>query len=296
MTANQMLAGLCATWMAISMAHAAERHSDVKYSPPEGFAGHRWGAMRFIFERLPEQPLAVSAGWIHPQEKSVSFTCRPMPYRGPIMNGPVPACEYDATRNTLHRSHHGGGFYVLSEYTIDGQGFELGAGEDAVVLHPVVYQFCANWRHSNKRKVPENFGFLNRFCGVRLTFQSESRDELAKLPADHETVYDKALEHLLAKFGLPDRFRRKGKVIIETPGEDSAANAEPKYSIWRWCPPSRADAFTIDCEASVTLTIEPVSGRGTILYSTPILWQYAYARQKNGHKGEWLYKTLHALE
>ena len=140
MTAKQ-LAGLCATWMAFSMAHAAERHADVKYSPPEGFAGHRWGAMRFIFERLPEEPLAVSAGWIHPQEKSVSFTCRPMPYRGPIMNGPVPACEYDATRNTLHRSHHGGGFYVLSEYAIDGQGFELGEGEDAVVLYPVVYQF-----------------------------------------------------------------------------------------------------------------------------------------------------------
>ena len=298
---NKTRIGKSGLWVACVLASmaplamAAEKYSDVKYLPPDGFAGYQWGQLRLAFERLPSEPLGVGAGWIHPQEKSVGFTCRPMPYMGPRMDNTIAACAYDATLNTMHRTTQGGGFYVLSEYAIDGQGFQLGKGEESVVLYPVVYQFCANWRHSNKRVMPKDFGFRDKFCGVRLEFQSESREELAKLPAEHVTVYDRALEQLLVKFGYPDQFRRQGKVIIESPDGTTAAT-DRQYSIWRWCPPSKANAFRIDCPASVTLTIDPVSGRGTILYSTPSLWEYAYARHNNGHKGEWLYATLHALE
>ena len=44
----------------------------------------------------------------------------------------------------------------------------------------------------------------------------------------------------------------------------------------------------------MTLTIEPKSGQGMVLYSTPSLWEYAFSREHNGHQGDWLYKTLHA--
>jgi hypothetical protein len=40
--------------------------------------------------------------------------------------------------------------------------------------------------------------------------------------------------------------------------------------------------------------VEPSTGRGTVLYSTPLLWEFAYAREKNGHKGDKLFRMLHA--
>ena len=208
------------------------------------------------------------------------------------MNGPVPGCVFQSTFKTLHKTTEGGGFYVLSEYTVDGQGFRMGNEQDGVVLHPVIYQFCANWDET-KKKVPEYFASVNKFCGVRMVFQSESHEELAKLPADHVTVYDRMLEKLLAKYGQPDRFVRRGQVLIENPDEASTPGVERQYSTWRWCP-ARATAFHTDCTASVTLTIEPVSGQSMVLYSTPLLWEYAFAREKNGYKGDWLYKILHA--
>jgi hypothetical protein len=33
---------------------------------------------------------------------------------------------------------------------------------------------------------------------------------------------------------------------------------------------------------------------GTLLYSTPLLWEYAFARENNGFKGDRLFKLLHA--
>jgi hypothetical protein len=31
-----------------------------------------------------------------------------------------------------------------------------------------------------------------------------------------------------------------------------------------------------------------------VLYATPVLWEYAFAREHNGFKGDRLYKLLHA--
>jgi hypothetical protein len=31
-----------------------------------------------------------------------------------------------------------------------------------------------------------------------------------------------------------------------------------------------------------------------VLYSTPLLWEFAYARENNGYKGDKLFKLLHA--
>ena len=81
---------------------------------------------------------------------------------------------------------------MLSEYAIDGQGFRMGDEQDGVVLHPIIYQICANWDET-KKKVPAFFEAVNKFCGMRLVFQSESHEELAKLPAGYVTVYDRLL-------------------------------------------------------------------------------------------------------
>jgi hypothetical protein len=42
------------------------------------------------------------------------------------------------------------------------------------------------------------------------------------------------------------------------------------------------------------MSINPTTGVGTVLYSTPLLWEYAYARENNGFKGDHLFNLLHA--
>ena len=193
---------------------------------------------------------------------------------------------------TMRQRVKGGGNHVLSEYTVDDQGARYGDGPDAILLHPVIYQFCANW-DSSKREVPANFDEMNKFCGVRLMFETETSDELRKLPADHVTNYDRVLAKLVARFGKPDKFSRRGKVIIETMEDDIAYREDRQNRAWRWCPASESGSQTT-CTASVVLSLEPSTGVATVLYSTPQLWQFAYARENNGYKGDKLYRMLHA--
>lgn len=280
--------------MVLVMSSALAAGKKAKYVPPSGFQGHAWGELRSKFDRLPAEPIGVGAAWTNPVQKEVAWNCVPPPPLGATMSGAPEGCDFYATLLQLRRSTEGGGFYVLSEYAIPDQGFRMGDEKNGVVLHPIVYQFCANWDET-KKEVPPNFEELNKFCGMRLMFQSESREELAKLPRDHVTVYDRMLEHLLAKYGRPDNFVRRGQVVIETEEGETADQKERKFSIWRWCP-ARDKAFHTTCEASVVLTIDPKSGMGMVLYSTPLLWEYAYARENNGFKGDRLYRILHAKQ
>jgi hypothetical protein len=128
---------------------------------------------------------------------------------------------------------------------------------------------------------------------MRLEFKVETREELAKLPMDHVTVYDRMVEQLVERFGQPAGYVRRGKVLIETKEGESESAFGRKFSIYRWCP-AGGDGFHTDCKASVVLSIDPATGQGTVLYSAPTLWEFANARETNGHKGERLYKLLHA--
>jgi hypothetical protein len=280
-------------FVSLNPAEAADKPKRVKYVAPEGFAGRTWGELRSSFDRLPEEPIGVGAGYMLSKEKQAAFTCVPGRPSGGTMSGVVDGCDFQATLLRIRKEYEGGGFYVLSEYAIPEQGFRMGEEKDGVLLHPVVYQFCANWSESVKKKQqPPNFDAINQFCGVRLQFQSETREELAKLPADHVTVYDRVLGQLLKKYGEPAGFLRRGQVTIETEEGETSNASERKFSIWRWCP-ANIDGFHTECKASVVLSINPATGLGTVLYSTPLLWEYAYARETN-KKGDRLYKLLHA--
>jgi hypothetical protein len=181
---------------------------------------------------------------------------------------------------------------VLSEFTIEEQGFRYGDETEGVVLHPVIYQFCANWDET-RREVPPTFDEINQFCGVRLMFKSDTREQLRGKPAEYVTNYDRMLEKLLAKFGKPDNFARRGTVVIETLEGESSDQADRKFSIYRWCPARDTNGLHTSCTASVVLSLDPATGVGTVLYSTPLLWEFAYAREKN-KKGDRLYRMLHA--
>jgi hypothetical protein len=281
--------------LVVTAAQASESGKRVKYQPPEGFAGHKWGDLRGSFERLPEAPVGVAAAWMRTQQKQNGFHCVPNVRIGATQAGAQDMCNFEETLLRLRSEFQGGGTYVLSEFAIDGQGFKFGEGDSGVVFHPVVYQFCANWTGNRNKGAPPNFDELNKFCGMRFMFQSENREELRKLPADHETTYDRVLAKLLARYGRPKGFLRRGQVIIETVDGDSSDPSDRKFSIWRWCP-AVGDGLRTECEASVTLWLDPVSGTGTVLYSTPLLWEYAYARQNYGFKGDPLYRVLHARQ
>jgi len=281
------LTAFCAT-----QTPAANSGKRVRYVAPDGFAAHKWGDLRTSFDRLPDEPIGVGAAWMKPKEKESTFTCVPNSAAPSPSGGANEACDFQATLLRLRKSFEGGGFYVLSEYTIKDQGFRYGDEADGVVLHPVVYQFCANWSQT-KREVPPKFDEMNKFCGMRLVFQSESREQLAKLPGDYVTSYDRMLEKLLSKFGRPEGYLRRGRVVIETLEGDSSDAGDRKFSIWRWCP-AHDDGFHTGCDASVVLSLDPATGVGTVLYSTPLLWEYAFARENNGYKGDRLFKMLHA--
>jgi hypothetical protein len=272
--------------------NAADTPAKVKYVPPEGFAGYKWDQLRTSFDRLPTEPIGVGAAWMTPVEKETTFNCIPVANTGGQINGAVGGCDFQATLLQLRKSFEGGGFYVLSEYTIEDQGFRYGDEADGVVLHPIIYQFCANWDET-KREVPPKFDEINKFCGVRLMFKSDTREELRGKPAEYVTNYDRMLDKLVAKFGKPDNFARRGKVVIETLEGESSDQADRKFSIYRWCPAQDTNGLHTSCSASVVLSMDPATGVGTVLYSTPLLWEFAYAREKN-KKGDRLYRMLHA--
>jgi hypothetical protein len=290
-----MRSGLICLLLLMSAAHASESGKRVQYQPPEGFAGHQWGDLRSSFDRLPDEPRGVAAAWMRTQQKQSGFHCVPNVSIGQQQSGAQDFCNFQETLLRLRTEFTGGGVYVLSEYAIDGQGFQFGEGDAGVVLHPVIYQFCANWTGNRKKGAPPNFDELNKFCGMRFMFQSESREELRKLPSDHETTYDRVLEKLLAKYGRPKGFLRRGQVLIETLEGDSSDPSDRRFSIWRWCP-AVGDGLRTECTASVVLWLDPATGVGTVLYSTPLLWEYAYARQNYGFKGDPLYRVLHARD
>lgn len=265
----------------------------IKYIAPEGFGGHKWGDLRTSFERLPENPVGVGAAWMQPKEKQTSVTCVPIPPIGPQMSGAPEGCDFQATLLRYRKTFEGGGTYILSEYSIEGQGFRFGSEADGIVLHPVVYQFCANWGQTKKSEPPPNFDDINKFCGMKFVFESETREQLRNLPDEHITTYDRILEKLMAKYGRPEGFQKRGKVVIETLEGESSDPADRKFSIWRWCP-AKGNGLHTNCAASVVLSLDPATGQGTVMYSTPTLWEFAYARENYGFKGDRLFRILHA--
>lgn len=278
-----------------AVAVAAAEGKRVKYVPPEGFAGHKWGDLRTTFDRLPEKPIGVGAAWMRSIEKTEGFSCVPVYNPGTQISGAIEGCDFQATLLRLRKTFEGGGTYVLSEYTIGEQGFRFGDDADAVVLHPVVYEFCANWPGSAKKRAetPPDFDKFNKFCGMRFLFESETREQLRALPNDHVTNYDRVLDKLLTMYGRPKGYLRRGRVLIETLDGDSTDENDRKFSIWRWCP-AVGNGLKTECTASVTLSLDPVTGKGSVVYATPLLWEYAFARENYGFKGDRLYKLLHA--
>ena len=188
----------------------------------------------------------------------------------------------------------GGGFHVLSEYALEGQGYKF--SDTGVLLYPVVYQFCAHWTRM-KAEVPENIDELHKFCGMRMLFDTESRAQLRELPDDHVTRFELVLAELIANYGKPAGYMSRGRVTIEpfdgTTGTRMAT--ERKFNTWRWCP-APVQGLETRCDSSIVLSIDPDYGRGIVLFSSPALWQYAFARETGSSQPDPLFTLMHALQ
>jgi hypothetical protein len=282
---KKLLAGLCAAALlaVAASAQVVAKPKKVQYVPPAGLFGHKWGELRTSFDKLPERPLGITAAWMRPVLKDTEFSCG----GGDCSDGAL---------MTIWRKYEGGGFYVLSEYSIESQGLRY-APEDELELYPVVHQFCANWK-SRKAEEPPNFSEINKYCGVKLMFQSETTEQLETLPRNYVTNYDRALDKLILKYGRPEGYSRRGQVSIEALEGDNdggGSAADRKFKIWRWCPAHGLDLGP-DCTASIVLALDLDTGAGTVLYSTPLLWEYAYARHIHGFRNDPLYMMLHAAK
>jgi hypothetical protein len=261
-----------------------------RYRPPPGFAGHAWGDRRDTFPRLPAQALAVRAAWTRGKERPREYTCTNIGNQPVGVHG---SCTLGEIVKSARVDVKGGGFHVLSEYSLEGQGFKF--SETGVLLYPVVYQFCAHWTRK-EAEVPENIDELHKFCGMRMLFDTESRAQLRGLPDDHVTRFELVLAELIANYGKPAGYLSRGRVSIEPlDGTRTRAVTERKFATWRWCP-APVQGLETRCDSSIVLSIDPDYGHGILLFSSPALWQYAFARETGSSQPDPLFTLLHALQ
>lgn len=281
-----------------------------KYDAPKGFGGRTWGELRNGFTRLPAEAASIRAAWKRGEHKSdlgctgTGRTSAGMVARG---GGPGPAggiggggggiagCSMNDAVNSLRPNMKGGGFRILSEYIIEGQGFRF--SNSGVLLHPVVYEFCAHWEHG-KGEIPQNFEELNKLCGMRLLFETEALSQLRDLPGDHVSHYELVLRELIARYGKPDDFVWHGRVTVEPlSGGDTVPTSrdeQGKFQTWRWCPMPDL-ALQTRCPSSIVLSADPNMGRGIVVFAAPALWQFADAREKGLGLPDPLFTLLHGL-
>ena len=71
-------------------------------------------------------------------------------------------------------------------------------------------------------------------------FQSETREQLRKLPDEHVTTYDRdAREADRQVRAGPTDFRDAARWSSKPSEGDSSDPADRKFGIWRWCPAKR---------------------------------------------------------
>jgi hypothetical protein len=280
-----------------------------RYSPPASFANRAWGEPRSAFGRLPDEAAAISAAWRRGEQvKGLTFCTgtgrtyaavidSTVPRGGAIGGGPseLAGCSWSDIGNSLRRNLQGGGYYILSEYLIDKQGFKF--PRTGVLLHPAVYEFCAHWEFG-KGEIPDNFDALNTFCGMRLLFETETQEELRKLPEDQVTQYDLVLAELTSRYGKPDDILWRGRVYVETldgdKGPDTSVRQDREFPTRRWCPMPDERRQKL-CDISIVLSADPRTGKGIVIFGAPGLWQYAEAREKGLGLPDPLFTLLHGL-
>lgn len=282
---------------ASSAGHAASKKKPAgKYTAPKGFARYEWGDALKAFKRLKENPVTLQLAYSEGRREVVDFMCAPTGSMQTLESaqaggaaGSLDSCDYQRALSTVRQRTDGRGFHLFGEFVVPNQGFRLESTD--IVLYPVTYQFCANWKGGEKS--PEEMAELLTFCGMRMVFQSQTLEQMEAMSSEELTTYERVLEHLIGKYGKPKGYKPGQRVIVETADGRFADPRSRRLDTYRWCPPT-GGRFVPTCEASIVLGFSPESGNGVILYATPAVWEFAYARNESVQGGDPMYRFMHA--
>jgi hypothetical protein len=244
----------------------------VEYHAPAAFNGHAWGDRLASFPGLTLWHANTAQG---ADGKVVDF----------LLKCKKADCSFgDAT---LYQRAEGGGSFALAEYykNVDNNPWP----RQDIALLTVSYLFCANVAGEY---LPHPINQHLRLCGGRILFRSDTLAELAHLGAGYRSNYDRIMGRLIAEYGEPPGYERRGVVIIENI-ESAQQPQRPQYVLYRWCGVDEASLnLHPSCPVSITLEFEATRGYGTILYATAAVYDFAHARNEMGDRNNDLYALL----
>jgi hypothetical protein len=204
-------------------------------------------------------------------------------------------CDLKASLRSLQQKTEGAGYHALAEYHVAEQGVLFGDSDG--LLFPVFYQFCAQW-DGFTAQVPEDIQQRMTLCGMRMLFRSETAKDIAARADAEEAVtnYDRILQELIAAYGEPEDYEKRGLVIIATPDGKLVQHRERRFSEWRWCSLRGDRDIAPGCKASIVFAFDAASGWGVVLYATRPVWEFAHARHHGGAEDDPLYRLLAGLQ
>ncbi len=244
----------------------------VEYHSPIAFNGHTWGDSLASFPGLTLWHANTAEG---ADGKVVDF----------LLKCKKADCSF--ANADLYQRAEGGGSFALAEYykNVDNNPWP----RQDISLLTVSYLFCANVAGEY---LPHPISQHLRLCGGRILFRSDTLAELAHRSADYRSNYDRIVGRLIAEYGEPPGYERRGVVIIENV-EPAQQPQRPQYVMYRWCGVEEASRLLHPtCPVSITLEFEATRGYGTILYATAAVYDFAHARNEMGDRNNDLYTLL----
>ena len=255
-----------------------------EYQAPVGFNEHTWGQPFSAFRGLKftnAQEALNSPGKV--TDPGVSCTAH---FRTISPTQP-PELTYTCDSNP---QGDGDGSFAVAEYYLQKDHNPWFAQH--VAVEAISYLFCSSWQGDY---APQDMKDRLKLCGARITFQSDTKQQLARHDRDYRSNFDRLVRQLVAEHGEPPGYDLIGRVTVE--GKDEPLTAPdkvvPDEYRYRWCGlDESAPKLRPNCSATVTLVFDTTSGEGTLLYATAPMYAYAYGRHQLGQESDELYVLL----
>ncbi len=271
---------LAVTLLFAPVSHAAD------YRVPTGFNGHLWDEP---FTALPGMKLwhANTARGTQGMATSFSVNC----VQTGNLGGDFSEC--DTSLSTTSQQIEGEGSYALAEYYLNVDANPWASS--GIRLLTISYLYCAS---AKSDYLPSAIKKTLKLCGSRVIFQSDTTAELQKRTEGYQSNFDRIVHRLIADYGEPPGYELHGKITIQSANGDEVSTTperqKPEYVVYRWCGVSLPLRHVRpDCTATVTLEFEATHGFGTVLFATPPVYDYAYARWDVGDQKNDLYMLLY---
>ena len=259
-----------------------------EYRAPVGFNDHTWGQTFSAFQGLKftnAQEALNSPGKVTDPGVSCTAQFRTISPMQP------PELTYTCDSNP---QGDGDGSFAVAEYYLQKDHNPWFAQHIAVAA--ISYLFCASWQGDYAPKDMKN---RLKLCGARITFQSDTKRQVARHDREYRSNFDRLLRQLIAEHGEPPGYELIGRVTVESGGEQLTAPEKATLDEYRyrWCGVDEsAPKLRPNCSATVTLVFDTTSGEGTLLYATAPMYAYAYGRHQLGQESDELYVLLNGRQ